>query len=554
MSEIGELVLGTYAQIIDRVKSTRPAQTNGKGLTVGYVYAPLVLGLMVDPNDYMNPWSPVAGTTLAEAKAAAEAAAASGTSAPTDAAAPGLTPAQRAVIAIRSAFNTSQLVDRMLMVTTDDSYVSYPTERKISFAYEGIIKGMQAAAVPDVTAEIKARIETAKKTLYEIDSDGDVIGKSKLYKRYVDHAETYAQAKKNYDDARVAAMADPTRAGSFGIGEGPLLQKKVDQAFDDWKLIGAEKVEAALATLGSVGISIDAAMIAKARKVWEAWQVAIAGVPVTVPYASISPTAWCDPTRDDIGWQHLKLNSRQAHSLATSAAGQSYQNSWISKTSSTSGGGGASFFGFGAAAKGGKRESSTDWKDGSNSWSQAGFQNDATGLEIELEYGLCSIERPWLIGDLFYLKNWHLVGQRKSAISSGDIAGQALDQNKLLPMIPRQLLCVRNVKIHATDWKSDGQKLSSAYSEAQRQTRSSGKYISGGGGFSCGFFSVGGTASHSSSSDEQTGSGRGGYSASNSYGWSFAEGTLEIRGTQVIAWLSEIVPPCAPLDDPSLSG
>ena len=30
------------------------------------------------------------------------------------------------------------------------------------------------------------------------------------------------------------------------------------------------------------------------------------------------------------------------------------------------------------------------------------FHNDAKNLSISLEYALCTIERPWLVGDLFY--------------------------------------------------------------------------------------------------------------------------------------------------------
>jgi hypothetical protein len=556
-NEPGELVLGTFATIIDRIKSTRPVQSNGKGLTVGFVYSPLVLGLMVDPRDYMNPWSPSAGTTLAEAMATEQAAAAAGTpppDMPKDPAAPpaNLTPQQRAQLAIRAAFNTSQLIDRMLMVTTDDSYQEYPTERKISFAYEGIIKGMQPSAVPDVSPEIQKRVDAAKKVLYQMDEDGNVIGKSKLFERYRQAAENYAQVKADFNEAQLAAGADPALASAFATGKGPLLQKKVTAAFEDWKTLGAEKVEAALATLGSVGINIDAAMIAKAREVWEAWQVSISGVPVSTPYASIMPTAWCDPNAKDIGWQSLTLQSGAARSAASSASAQAYHSQWQRKTSSTSGGGGISLFGFGAAGQGGSTSSSVDWGDGSNSWSQSNFKNDAEGMEISLEYGLCTIERPWLIGDLFYLQGWHLVGNKKGTISSGEIPGQALDQHKLLPMIPRQFLCVRNVRIKARNWHSDGERLRSAYANAQGSAESSGTYMSGGAGFSLGFLTVGATASHSSSTETSSASGSSGTRGSDSYGWSFQNDTLEIRGTQIIAFLSEIVPPCAPLDDPAL--
>jgi hypothetical protein len=51
---------------------------------------------------------------------------------------------------------------------------------------------------------------------------------------------------------------------------------------------------------------------------------------------------------------------------------------------------------------------------------------------------VATIERPWLLGDLFNIEGWYLVGQKKNSISDGTIPGQVGDHTKLLPMIPRR--------------------------------------------------------------------------------------------------------------------
>ena len=68
-SEPGSLVFTIFDQLISAIKSSRPPETQ-KGFTSGFVYSQLVLGMMVDPNDYLNPWSPMGGSSLQDGVAA----------------------------------------------------------------------------------------------------------------------------------------------------------------------------------------------------------------------------------------------------------------------------------------------------------------------------------------------------------------------------------------------------------------------------------------------------------------------------------------------------
>ena len=78
---------------------------------------------------------------------------------------------------------------------------------------------------------------------------------------------------------------------------------------------------------------------------------------------------------------------------------------------------------------------------------------------------MVEVNRPFLMSDLFYMKNWYLVGEKKNAVSDGTIDGQAGGEASLLPMLPMQFLVVRNVKISSTDWGSDGQTMSQMFGD-----------------------------------------------------------------------------------------
>jgi len=492
--ESGSIVLTLFEQLVDRVKSSQPIKTDGKSLTLGFVYSQMPIGMMVDRNAFSAPWSPMGGATLQDVAAAKQPASASSSTA--SAAAPAPSKQDKIAKAMQSAFLVSQLVDRMLMVSKDNQYLEYPTERKVSFAYEGIISGMQSMPTPPMAPEIENRINEARKILYELDDQGDIVGKSKLYKRYVKNASDYALAKKQYSDAQAKALADPVAAETFPQ-DSVFFQNQVDQAWDTLKTEGAEKIERALSIIESVGVSIQEKIIAKARKVYDAWNLGLAGDPTTTPYSFVSPQNWSDPSDDSEGWTRLQITKKEYHHHTATA-------------STNAGAGGSLFLGFiNTAATGGYDRTNNQ------------FKNDSSGLTVDMEYGIVTITRPWCIGDLFYLKNWYLVNALKNAISNGTVDGQ---NDSLLPMIPMQFLCVRNVKITAEDWKTDGQVISSKKNAS--------------GGFSLGFLNIGGKAGKTETQSDSN--------------WSFDGSTLSINGTQIIAWLSEIVPACAPMDDPNV--
>lgn len=554
-SEPGAAVLAIMQQLIDRIKSTRPIRSDKKPADLGFVYSQLVLGMMVDPDDYRGAWTPTGGasaqdlisTRAAPANPAAPAPAASANSSPPAATAPGLA-SQRAM---NSAFNTSMLVDRLIMVTKDDTYLEYSGGgRKISTAYNGIINGMQPGAPSTPAPDVQKRIDEARKVLYVPDDDGDLVIKSKLYKVYEKNTQAYGKAVAEYAKAEADASKDRAAADAFPVTSKP-LREAVDDAWDTLKSEGAEKIEAALDVIESVGVDIDARLIAKARKDFDRWNLGLAGVvPVDVPYAYCSPSSWADAGEDQDGWEKLEIDSRQysSHMGSDSSFFHSFRQDTSSSSTSVSGGG--CYMGFGAS--GGYHTADSHEKDDSQSAQklQTFFKNDAKNLHISLEYGTVDINRTWFLGDLFRLKNWYLVNNKKNAISDGTIDGQADSENTILPMVPMQFLVVRNVTITAEDWGSDSQTMQQMFGDEGGAWDKSSSGYNAGASYGFGPFSVSANVSHDQAKEGVSRFGNHTSSQRQDYEAHFDGSTLTINGAQIVAWLSTIVPACAPLDAP----
>jgi hypothetical protein len=567
-NEPGQAVLAIFDTLIDRVKQARPVRSDGKPLGGGMVYSMMVLGMPVDPEDYLKPWSPMGGASLQDMASKGQlpnvgaAPAATGTAAATTA--PAAAPAAstdpnapppvdpKYELAMQAAFKTAQLANVLLQVTTDGSYLEYPTGKHLDFAYEGIINSMQPMPMPPINPDVQKQIDAATAVLYDLDTDGSILGKSDLYKKYEKNAAAYAMAKATYAIAMAEAKTDPAKAEVWPMTSAT-YQNAVDDAYDTLKTEGAPKIEQALDVIASEGVCMQDHMIKKARQLFDAYNLGLAGVPAPIPWSYVSPTGWCDPDDDDDGWQQLTVKASDYQHYDTSKAAGSSQYSWMTKSSKDGGGGGV-VFGFGAfGADASHSSSDSQWQGSHNYDRSSAFHNSAKNLNISLEYALCTFIRPWLVSDLFYMQNWYGVGVKKNAISDGTIANQVQTSNPLLPMIPQQFLVIRNVKISTSQWGSDGQSLANAYGGSQGSTDSQTTSVAAGGGFSLGFISFGGHGEHDDTTAKGQGSSWSGKSATNNFGTTFDGETLNIPGAQIIAFLSDIVPPAPPLDDPGLA-
>ena len=533
-NEPGAAVLTIFDELVDRIKQMSPARTDDKPLG-SVVYSQLLLGMPIWKDDYNRPWSPAGGASLQEAVA-------SGTLPAPD---------ERQLKAMQAAWKTSMLCRTMLELTKDGTYREYPTGRHLDIAYESILKGMQPGTEAEMAADVKARVEEAEKILFEKDEDGSIIGKTKIYKNYITNVQALAKAKADFATARQAAMTDPVKADAWPVVSG-LLNTVVEQARDALATEGGPKVERALDTIASVGVPMQAQMISKAKGVYDNWNLGLSGiVPGQIPYSMILPTNWCD-FEDNQGFETLTVTQSSYQNHADARSNSSSQQSWERHAKSRAGSAGISLGFIAVGGTGSSSSAGTSWQNSNESHFESNFQNSAKNMTITLEYGLCTIVRPWLISDLFYLKNWYLVGTRKNAVSDGTIDGQADSQDKLLPMIPQQFLVVRNVSITATEWGADGETLQNTYGSGQGSENFSSSGGGVAGGVALGFLNFGGGGKTSSSSSSGQSSGWQARDSSSNFGATFDGQTLSIRGTQIVGFLSDIVPAGPDKDDPTL--
>lgn len=567
-TEMAAALMAAYDEIVERVKARRPIGTDKKPTELGFVYSQLIQGMLIDPRDYTAPWSPSGASSMQDAVETGKAppntaAPATGTAPAGDGPAPDpadgtLPPAPapdpKYLRAMDAAFKTAMLVDRLLMVTKDGTYREYPgAGRKLSTAYYGMVNGMQPLPPPPIAPDVQKRIDEARKVLYVPDDEGDLVLKSKLYKAYEKNARDYAQAVADYADAQALASTDPAAAQAWPV-KSKALRRAVDEAWDTLKTEGAEKVEAALDVIKSVGVGVDARLIAKARQVFDIWNLGLAGaVPADVPYAYCSPTSWPDYDADDSGWMTVEITSKKSARYMGKRYDAFNKFQAHSSSSSTSVSGRASYFGFGARGGYHRADSHSDTHSEADSRLSTMFKNSAKGVRIRFQFGIVDVIRPWLMGDLFYLKNWYLVGNKRHSISDGTIDGQADSDKALLPMVPMQFLVVRNLVIEATDWGSDGNTLSTLFGESGGAWDESGSGWSAGANYGCGVFSATANVSREQAKSGASTYGRVESEQRRDHEAHFDGKKLTIKGAQIVAFLCSIVPPCPLTDDPGLA-
>jgi hypothetical protein len=117
-------VLSIFERLIDNVKQA-PSNEPDNGLTGSMVYSQLVLGMPIAPADYLLPWAPPAGASLADKPV------------------PPLLSDPTFMKAMQAAWRTALLGRTLLQVTTDGAYREYPPDRHLDFAYEALLDGMR---------------------------------------------------------------------------------------------------------------------------------------------------------------------------------------------------------------------------------------------------------------------------------------------------------------------------------------------------------------------------------------------------------------------------
>lgn len=531
------LAVDIFNQIITQIKESRPTRTDGTA-TTGFVYAQLHPGEMINPRDYARPWSPIGGTPPTPGIP--------GPPNPGSAAPPANDGIKRAM---EATFRTGEKFDKLLMVTNDGTAQWYGGGRHLGIQYMGLLAAMEACPLPERSEKDKEDIAKAQAVLFNADrTDTDT------YKRYKENQIAYGKAKGEYARAQNQILSDPAQADSWGLLSDEFLAK-VNQAYDTWKTQGAEAVEGALATLNSLGIPLEQGMIERARKQLESWMLPVVGTTAKAAYTYLDPSEWATLEANDIGWNTL---TRAAGDYRTHYEKHGYNLStgnWSGSSSSNSGSVGMSIVGFGFGGTYSDYESSTQSQFSDTACDGTKMTSNAEDLSIELQYGLIEIKRPWLTTDLFYMQNWFLRGERKGAISDGTIDGQVGEAGKdrRLPMLPTHVLVVRNVRITTKKWGSVQDTLTSYWNKHSGSGSSGGSSF--GGNVSIPVFgplAVTGGFSHTDGRYQGDFKDEGGNDVRADYGSWFEGDSLVINGSNIIAYLSEVLPLSPPQDDPSL--
>jgi hypothetical protein len=386
---IGQALLAMLDTLAGRVLGQQPVDSKGNP-TGQVLYMQMSTGLPIDPTTYANPWTPAGGDTMASITGKYQAPSASSTTTPAASGASGGTASSAPQLnsqlqaSIEAAFQTSLLVDELYEVTGNGVLQPYPTSRSLSFAYGSIISGMQPLPAPPPSAQVEQAVQAALQKLYTYDSNGNMVGQTPGYQAYLANQMAWAQAKANYATDQAYAMADPI-LGSAWPQTSAVDQTAVDQAYETWMAQGAADIEQALATVSSVGIDTQAAMVTQARQLFDAWNLGIAGLPSEVNYSMIIPTNWYDSTDDSMGFE--KLTATSSAWLAQSAnQSSSFANNWYNgQSSSVSGSGGAMFMGIVIGGGASHSEGSSAQGGAAGSSSVQTFDDETTNVTISFE-------------------------------------------------------------------------------------------------------------------------------------------------------------------------
>jgi hypothetical protein len=524
------------------------------------IYMHMPIGYSVDPKMFANPWTPGGGDSSSSfnndgtfvqppAAAAAPGATASNGTGPAGSVypPPKVTVDQQLEAAIQNAMFTSSLVDNMLEVTQKGIAAAWP-ERRVSIEYFTVLEGIQPIQTGEPEKAVLDAVEAAKQLLYLRDDKGNFVGYTPLYAQFRKNRSAWTDAIGAQAAAFAKAMTDPA-AGQVWPVEAVTYANKVKQALDDFNSMGRREVENAINTIATVGQNAVTALTALARQLYDAYSIQLAGaVSAGVPWSYISPISWWDHTDNSFGVQQLTASSSSFQAGGASGSSSFASNWWKEQSSSTSGSAGINVGFAGASVSASHADASNAFADHSGRSTWQNHADKSSSATVKCEFFLATIERPWLLGDLFNIKGWYLVGQRKNSISDGSIATQVGDGTKLLPMIPKAFLIMRNVSITADDWGDAG----SAFANAQQNDSGSGQSSSNSVSASVSYFCFDASMQHK---DQQASGAFGANSNSNS-GWSFERngngGTLNLLGSQIIGWVGEIQPAAPQIDAPNL--
>lgn len=490
MADTSEIAIFSF---LERLYSTIMKEDGKQPPPTGLVVSMMAQGQVINPKDFLYPWTPYLGTDD------------EGPDATIDKPDP-----LGDIIPEQSLKNTCELVNRKLALSAN--YQVMPGTASISDTWEAIITSatIDPNAISHMSDAQKKKFAEVREKLYET-RDIETIEKGKkvvkqtevktaAYQTYLEKQDAYNKANNSYVNAYLGSRENNAAKKAWAI-IGKTYIDAVDGAYNDWMASGKKQIEEALNILAAEGSDPSAGMIAKAQNRFAVYQAAAGGVfAVKTPYVRLSPSNWCDlnvkPEED--GFMEYEGTFTK-----TSVKAETHHKDWHAEIKVNVG-----LFGGDASTKGAIDQANND------------MSGDST--YIYLKYALVAIERPWLDTSLFSMDNWYMVGGKKNSISNGTMP----DPNPAkhyLPMIPTHMIVVKNLRIKNAALQQHFDSIATSISaEASLHY---GPFVSVGGGYN--------------QTDTET----------NQFENSATEG-LKINGMQVIGWVSEVMPSSPKMDAP----
>jgi len=558
IGSVSKALLDALDQIENYVAASQLGP-DGKPLGTA-IYMHMPTGYPIDPKMFANAWTPGGGDSSASfsndgtfvkpAASTSSGGVASNGTGPAGSMYPPPAPKPDAQLedSIQNAWYTSMLVDQMLEVTQNGVATAWP-DRKTSIEYYTILKGMQPMDQSPPAQDVLDRVAAAQNLLYLKDDKGNFVGYTTLYAQYRRNRTTWCNAVAAQAAAYAQAMSDPVAGQTWPV-TAQKYANDVQLALDDFNSMGRKQVEDALDIIATEGEGAVTALAALAQQMWGAYAIQLGGaVSVNVPWSFISPISWWDYTDESFGVQKITASS-EAHDRRTATGTGSFASNWQrQQSSSTSASGGFSIGIAGASGSGSHADASNAFGDHASQYNWNTYSDHSSSASVTMEFFIATIERPWLLGDIFNIAGWYLVGQRKNSISDGTIANQIGEKSPaILPMLPKAFLIIRNVTITCDDFGDVG----SALTQAQQSAAGSGQSSSNSVGVQAHYLFYNASGQHA---DQQS---SGAFGSSNtSSGFTFASdgkkgGTLTLMGSQIAGWVGQIQVAAPRVDDPTL--
>ncbi|APJ11089.1 hypothetical protein [Bacillus safensis] len=316
--------------------------------------------------------------------------------------------------------------------------------------------------------------------------------KTKRYESYQKFEEIYFKAVQAFNAAfLVLDMTNPKDQEKWER-EKEIVEFALKRARDDFKGV-FEDVENALNTIKTKQNKALSEIIARDKTLWEETYVdSIVDPDYKFHYCYAYPSNWYSP--DATGFTTITISSDKKDEVTSSVFNDL--------------GGSADF-------------SKGLWvvkKLGANGESKEEHSHiGAEKLSVSFSYALVTIERPWLDFSLFRFKGWEInPPYEKGQISGGDLS-ISLEKKSIMPLIPKSFIVVKDVNISG-NWTEEDKTL----------IQNSIKGEAGISFLGLGNFGISGKK-------EET---------REEFHSEFVDGTIKTSGTQIIAWISQIVPFC----------